>query len=51
MKSLWTTYGGYGYLDVVQRLIPRMEERGLNADVRHRVCVENPGRIFAFAEA
>jgi phosphotriesterase-related protein len=51
MKSLWTTYGGYGYVDVVQRLVPHMEERGLNADVRHRLSVENPGRIFAFAEA
>jgi phosphotriesterase-related protein len=49
-QGYYAVYGGRpGLTWLLDGFTQQMEERGLGADVRRRLVVDNPARIFAFA--
>ena len=50
-QGYYTTYGGspgLGYL--LRGFSDLLEERGIDAAIRHALFVDNPARAYAFAE-
>jgi predicted metal-dependent phosphotriesterase family hydrolase len=50
-QSYYTAYGGspgLGYL--LRSFSDQLEERGIDATIRHHLFVDNPARAYAFAE-
>ncbi|MBA2721025.1 MAG: aryldialkylphosphatase [Chloroflexi bacterium] len=50
-QGYYTAYGGSpGLPFLLREFSDRLEERGIGADIRRRIFVDNPARAFAFAE-
>ncbi len=48
-KSSRSSYGGWGYIHILQNFVPLMRKRGVSEDEIHTILVENPKRIMCFA--
>jgi phosphotriesterase-related protein len=46
-KQHLVAYGGHGYAHILERVVPRMQETGIEEKVLHRMLVENPARMLA----
>ena len=42
------SYGGWGYIHILQNFVPLMRKRGVSNDEIHTILVENPKRIMSF---
>lgn len=45
-QSYMYANGGYGYTDVVDRIVPMIRERGVSEEAIYQMLVANPARIF-----
>lgn len=45
-KARTFTYGGYGYGHLIENIVPRMRDRGIQEDHIHQIFVQNPARIL-----
>jgi len=43
-------YGGLGYDHLITNVVPRLRQRGLRAEDVDMLIVENPKRVYAFAD-
>lgn len=44
-----SAYGGPGYANVLENVLPMLRERGVTDEQFHQMTVENPARAFAFS--
>ena len=49
-KHRMIKYGGHGFPYILTQVVPRMRDRGYTDEVIHKILVDNPAAILAFAE-
>lgn len=49
-KSYMHANGGYGYTDVMDRIVPMLRERGVSEAAINTMLIDNPARIFDIEE-
>lgn len=49
-KSYMHANGGYGYTDVLERIVPMLLERGVSQKSINTMLIDNPARIFDIEE-
>lgn len=50
MRSLWKTYGGRGYDNLLSRVRPMMASAGIGEAAQTELLLTNPSRIFSFLQ-
>lgn len=48
LRSLWRSYGGHGYDNLLRRVAPMMRAAGIDEAVQAALMVHNPARVLAF---
>ncbi len=49
LKHVLVSYGGCGYANILQNVVPFMRYRGMSDEQIHTLMVENPKRLLAFS--
>ncbi len=49
-KNEWTCYGGYGYGHMIEHIVPRLLNRGLDEGTVDRIMKKNPQRWLTCSE-
>jgi phosphotriesterase-related protein len=48
MKTMLTSYGGWGYAHILREVVPLMKIYGMTDEQIHTLMVENPKRLLPF---
>lgn len=49
-KVLRKKYGGFGYGHILENIVPRLRQRGVEKDVIDKILIENPKQSLTFSE-
>ena len=44
------TYGGNGYGHILENIVPRLKNLGVDEKALHQILVENPKRVLTFRD-